>query len=72
MSELSKGEIVSLSVDQRFTRKHNLAAEITALEENFDTLLGAQSVIAELLIEENWGLIEERQQQLIELVVQSK
>ncbi|PCJ14333.1 MAG: hypothetical protein COB04_15485 [Gammaproteobacteria bacterium] len=72
MSEQLKGATVNLSVDQRFTQKNNLAAEITALDKNFDTLQGAQSVIAELLIEENWGLIEERQQRLIELVVQAK
>ncbi|PCI49988.1 MAG: hypothetical protein COB51_03700 [Moraxellaceae bacterium] len=64
--------IVNLSLDHRYTQKNNLAAEITELEKNFDTLQGAQSVIAELLVEENWGLIEERQQRLIELVVHSK
>ena len=64
--------IVNPSLDHRYTKKNNLAAEITALEKNFDTLQGAQSVIAELLVEENWGLIEERQQRLIELVVHSK
>lgn len=56
----------------KLLKKSSLAKEILTLARNFEFLQGAESDIAEVLVEENWGLIEERQQMLIDMLVPAK